>query len=171
MKRRGCEDRSRRVIDETFDLHSSEWLLLWGLRFWAACCRRDSCPWPLLGDVFRRNSAESAAVSLDALLHLTSLTSLRPLDVRCPACPRLSSDERSILSAVYSAQKGSKATAAKILRTWLPPSASRMALRMLVDLAGVLADAGHHLPDRAGSFTIDDSAPVAADRSHFPTVH
>ena len=171
MKVDGCDSQARQVADETFDLQSAEWLILWGLRFWAACCRKECSPWPLLGDVFRRNHVEDAALSLDALLRLTSLTSLRPLDVRCPACPRISPDEHRLLAAVSGAQRGRKARTGRILRTWLPPKASRMGLNMVDGLANILASAGHQLPDRQDASPTDHSPAGVLDGLEIPTVH
>ena len=171
MKVDGRDARTQQVVDETFDLQSAEWLILWGLRFWAACCRKECSPWPLLGDVFWRNHVEDAALSLDALLRLTSLTSLRPLDVRCPACPRISPDERRLLAAVSGSQRGRKASSSQILRTWLPPAASRMGLNMIEGLAKILADAGHRLPERRDVVAADHSLAGTPNRLEIPIVH
>ena len=99
----------------------------------------------MLNDLFGRNHVGAAAYSLNGLMQVTALTTKRSLDVRCPACTKMSDDERLMLRAVCTAQKGNTEAARGILRDWLPESAVRMASHMVFGLADILADAGYEL--------------------------
>ncbi len=131
--------------NEVAALEPASWLVLWGLRHWALCHRREQSAWPMLNELFGRNEVGAAAFSLNGFMQITALTTKRSLDVRCPGCPKMSEDERLMLRAVYTAQKGDIEAARGILRDWLPETAVRMASHMIFGLADVLADAGLQL--------------------------
>lgn len=135
--------------NEVAALDPASWLVLWGLRHWALCHRQEQSPWPMLNDLFGRNEVGAAAFSLNGLMQITALTTKRSLDVRCPACPKMSDDERLMLRAVCAAQNGDIGSARGILRDWLPETAVRMASHMIFGLADILAEAGFKLQPAA----------------------
>ena len=135
--------------NEVAALEPASWLVLWGLRHWALCHRQEQSAWPMLNDLFGRNQVGAAAYSLNGLMQITALTTKRSLEVRCPACRKLSDDERLMLRAVCVAQKGNIEAARGILRDWLPETAVRMASHMVFGLADILADAGYELRPHA----------------------
>lgn len=141
---------SQEIENEVAALEPASWLVLWGLRHWALCHRQEQSAWPMLNDLFGRNQVGAAAYSLNGLMQITALTTKRSLDVRCPACSKLSDDERLMLRAVCAAQRGDIEAARGILRDWLPETAVRMAFHMVFGLADILADAGFQLRPLAG---------------------
>lgn len=136
---------SQETENEVAALEPASWLVLWGLRHWALCHRREQSAWPMLNELFGRNEVGAAAYSLNGLMQVTAMTTKRSLDVRCPACSKLSDDERLMLRAVGAAQRGDIEAARGILRDWLPETAVRMASHMVFGLADILADAGFQL--------------------------
>ena len=153
------------------DLGQSERLVIWGLRYWVACyCKGDS-PWPLLSDVFRKNRAADAALSLDALLRLTSIAATRMLDIRCPACPGVSPDEIGFLEAVACAQMGDGLGAFRTLRSWLPAPASRLASEMVAGLACIFSDVGLLLPEPRRTRVLAEVAPGTESGGTVVTLH
>ena len=153
------------------DLGQAERLVLWGLRYWVACYRKGESPWPLLGDVFRQNRAADAALSLEALLKLTSIAATRMLDMRCPACPNVSPDEVGFIGAFACAQNGDRLGAFRILRSWLPVPASRLASEMVAGLARIFADAGLLLPEPGRTRGLAEIAPGRESGGMVVTLH
>ena len=171
MSEVGHSDVADRSALKTFDLGPAEWLVLWGLRYWVACYRDGAASWPLISDVFKQNQAGDAALSLDALLQLTSVATTRVLDVRCPACPGISPDEVMIIDAVGCAQAGDKLGAFRILRDWLPAAAARMALEMVAGLARVFSDAGLVVPEKDRVLAVTDPSPASGGEGRVVSLH
>ncbi|MCG8596722.1 MAG: hypothetical protein MI785_20475 [Kiloniellales bacterium] len=153
------------------DLGQSERLVLWGLRYWVACYCKGESPWPLLSDVFRKNRAADAALSLDALLQLTSIATTRMLDMRCPACPSVSPDEVGFIDAFACAQRGDRLGAFRLLRSWLPAPASRLASEMVAGLARIFSDAGLVLPEPGRTRVVAEVAPGTESGGTVVTLH
>ena len=153
------------------DLGQAERLVLWGLRYWVACYRKGESPWPLLSEVFRENRAADAALSLDSLMQLTSIAATRMLDMRCQACPGLSPDELGFIDAFACAQRGDGLGAFRILRSWLPVPASRLASEMVAGLARIFADAGLLLPEPGRARGLAEIAPGTESGGTVVTLH
>lgn len=93
-------DRSRPMppgADRFESLCDHERLLVWSVRYAAACRRAGRDPLPMLRDVFRRNRAEETAF---AVLRLVAVMAHRGCGIRCTACPTLSGHERSLVEAL-----------------------------------------------------------------------
>ena len=153
------------------DLGQAERLVVWGLRYWVACYCKGESSWPLLSDVFRENRAADAARSLDALLRLTSIAAIRRLDIRCPACPGVSPDEVGFIDAFACAQIGDGLGAFRILRSWLPVPASRLASEMVAGLARIFADAGLLLHEPGRTKVLAEVAPGTESGGTVVTLH
>src|SRR5262245_11054544 len=104
----------------TFDqLDLPEKLLIWGIRSWVACCKARICPMGPLRLVFSRYNVADAAASVDALLSITAQCAARGIEVHCPSCSQISSDEICVLRAVAAAQVHELDAAKMFLHSWL----------------------------------------------------
>jgi hypothetical protein len=131
--------------DPTRSIHAiepAERLVLWSLRYWMACKRQNKPSAALLYEVYANNRMAGAAEQLDALMTMISTATVKPLDIRCTACPMLSADERAVLDAVAAGGERRLTVAGASLEFWLPPAALRIALDMIERFALTLACPG-----------------------------
>lgn len=122
------------------DLAPGAALVLWGFRRRAALMLRDVPADGRYYDAFARNGVAAAAFTLDALTCVIGTAALRPVDVRCEACPEVSPDEAALLAACARAAEGDPSAGA--LEPLLPPAALRFARAHVRGIAAVLAAAG-----------------------------
>ncbi|MBN8875036.1 MAG: hypothetical protein J0H67_19540 [Rhodospirillales bacterium] len=128
---------------EAADLDRAECVLLIALRWWVAARREGEDPLPRLCQGLDTAGAHDAAFSVDALMSVVGRTARRPIAVHCPRCPRLSSDEVSLLHAASLAQEGQSARAERALRSaLLSAQGAEFALGPLEGLATLFAEAG-----------------------------
>ncbi len=134
---------------ETAPLSEPERLALAALRLWLAAIRREDDPIAVLEPLFAgADIRDCAAASTDALMHIIARTARESVDLRCPHCPHLSTDEALLLHALGAAQRGEDRTAeAALLRLLHAPGAS-FAMAPLSGLAHFLAEADLRLPRR-----------------------
>jgi hypothetical protein len=120
--------------DPTRSIHGiepTERLVLWSLRYWTACKRQNKPGAALLREVYANNGMAGAAKQLDALMTMVSTATVKPLDIRCTACPMLSADERAVLDAVAAGGERRLTAAGASLEFSLPPAVLRSALDMI----------------------------------------
>ncbi|MBN8901990.1 MAG: hypothetical protein BGO51_08930 [Rhodospirillales bacterium 69-11] len=146
---------------EAAALDRAECVLLVALRWWVAARRDGEDPLPRLCQGLGTAGAHDAAFSVDALMNVIGRTARRPIAVHCPRCPRLSSDEVSLLHAASLAQAGDAPCAERALRTaLLSAQGAEFALGPLEGLAILFAEAGLRLrrrrtPSEAGEGSVE----------------
>lgn len=131
-------DQSDPGID-TAELAPGAWLALWGLRYRADLLRARVPADNRFFDAFAANGVLTAARAIDALVVALGAAALRPLDVRCPACPSLSADEAMLLEACADGAHFGAAAARRLTVEFLPPAAARIAAQFAA-AAGVALD-------------------------------
>lgn len=145
---------------EIAQLRTPEKFLVTTLRLWAAPHREPGATHPDWCGGFRfARLPGSAAVAFDTLLRIVATSSMRPLDVRCPKCAHLGSDEGILLQMIGSLQRDRMDEAAGLLAEWVPPSACRIGLRHADDLAAAMQRHDLIIPHRP-------SAALAAAANH-----
>ena len=130
-------------------LDRAEGVVLTGMRKWVAELKRGADPMRRLRQDMAGLGAPDAALSLDQFLHIVARTARRPVDMRCPRCPRLSEDEQRLLHAAALAQAGESGRAERTLRCGLlSPPGAEFALGPLEGLGELLLGIGLALPRR-----------------------
>ncbi len=90
-----------------------------------------------------------AAFSVNRLMTIIACHVIRPMSIHCPGCQHLSNDEKRLLHAASLAQGGHGHLAETALRTaLLSAEGAEGALDPLLDLAGLLAEAGMFFRNR-----------------------
>ncbi len=135
--------------DLAADLDKGETILLLAIRWWGKSFREGEDPIPCLLQGLETAGTADAAFSIDGVMSIVARIARRPVDIRCPRCPRLSGDEKHLLRAVCLAQNGNRDMAEKALRTTLlSPQAAEFALGSLEGLAEIFAKAQLFLSPR-----------------------
>lgn len=124
----------------------SERFVLWNVRSWACCCRARRLPAEPVVSAFAGIGAPAAAAALDDAMTRLVLATSRPLAVHCPPHAGLSDDERRLLAAVAAAQRHDRDDLARLFAGILPPPASALVGRSLIDLGAAMAMVGILLP-------------------------
>lgn len=130
------------------DMPFAAQLVTWGMRSWVAACLRQA---PVSADVpaaFARAGAGEAWSGLDSVFGILAAVAVRPLDIRCIGCRRVSEDEIALLDLVAAVQQGDVTGVAERLAGLLPPAAARLALDGVEQWAHGLRAAGLHLAPR-----------------------
>jgi hypothetical protein len=154
--------------DLAADLDKGEALLLIAIRWWGESFREGEDPIPCLLQGLETAGTADAAFSIDGLMSIVARVARRPVDIRCPRCPRLSDDEKNLLRAAGLAQNGDRDMAEKILRTsLLSAQAAEFALGPLEGLGELFAKARLFLSRRR--FPGDDQAPDDSRESWSPS--
>jgi len=131
-------------------LDPAELVLLLGLRGWVGGLRRGTDPMPRLGESMAEAGAPGAAASLDMFMRIVARTARRPVELRCPSCPRLAQDEQHLLHAARLAQGREAWLAEEVLRDdLLSRTGAEFALGPLQGLAEFLLEAGLTLRPRS----------------------
>ncbi|NIA70846.1 hypothetical protein HBA54_19795 [Pelagibius litoralis] len=134
-------DDRRRPVTGRQGLTAAEQHLLTGLRLWVQAFKEDDEPLEAVRRHFGQQADVDPGLSLHAILRNTTLTALRPIDVRCRNCPGLSPDEARLLDCIAWLQRGAAEPATAALAAWLPPSALRLSLGAARSLAtGLMLD-------------------------------
>lgn len=123
-----------------------EQFLVWSIRAWVDGHKSGTGRSGLLRDGFSLAGAADGWLLVEELMSIVAVSARRPLDFRCLACKTLGVDEAPLLAAVASLQREVAAPAVATCEDWLPPSAARVALKLLGRLARELARAGLRLP-------------------------
>jgi hypothetical protein len=110
--------------DAATDLNKAERLLLTAVRWWVKDRRSGQDALTRLKDRMGRAEAKDAALSdaalsIDSLMTIVSRCMRRPIDMHCPACGKVSEDEKQLLAAAALAQAGQAQMATRVLRTTL----------------------------------------------------
>lgn len=132
-------------------LRTAELLAVATLRLWVAAHIDPEGGVPDWRDGLAAASLEAEpSLAFDDLLRLVAQEARRVLDVRCPRCQRLGSDEGRFLELVSLLQRGRPDQAMAILLDWLPPAVARFALLPAMVFAQALGDHGLVVPWRHG---------------------
>lgn len=129
-------------------LAPAERWLVGAIRYWVRQLQQNESTVPALERQFERIGQPDAAQALHAFMVVVATSANRTIDVRCPNCRRMSSDEAGMLAAVASLQRDGGDAAEGILGVWLPHAAARIGRTHLAVLASGLTAAGFVLPDR-----------------------
>ncbi len=127
-------------------LSFSEQFLVWSIRAWVEGHKAGTGRASLLREGFTLAGAADGWLLVEELMTIVAMSAKRPLDVRCLACRTLGADEAPLIAAIASLQHEVDATAIATCKDWLPPSAARIAIKLLGRLAGELGRAGLRLP-------------------------
>jgi hypothetical protein len=157
--------------DLAADLDKGETILLLAIRWWGESFREGEDPIPCLLEGLETAGTADAAFSIDGLMSIVARIARRPVDIRCPRCPRLSDDEKHLLRAASLAQNGDRDMTEKVLRTTLlSPQAAEFAFGPLEGLGEIFAQARLFLSRRRLSG--DDHAMDDSRESWSPsTIH
>jgi hypothetical protein len=147
----------------TIDLTADEGLVLQGVRIWVACAKEDRCGGPALSSHLCAHGAGSATPSLHGILYNSSVTAMRPIDVRCRRCPNLSPDEARMIHAIACGQRRLRVQAAKLLCSWMPAAAVRLTVDAVLGAGAELAAAHVLLPWRNWDFAELEQRSVRPD--------
>ena len=157
---------------QTADLGAAEAFAVTVLRLWAAPYRQPDMPHPDWRLGFAAAGAEDGSEPFDALFRIVVGRALRALDVRCPRCQHVGTDEVAFLRMVRLLQNHRWSMAETILADWLPAEALGPALAQATLFATAIAAAGLALPARedavaAGSNVIPfPQAAIASTAMH-----
>ena len=124
----------------------SERFMLWTFRSWACCCRARRLPAEPVVSAFANIGAPAAAVALDDAMTRLVLATTRPLKVHCPPHEGLSADEQRLVAAAAAAQRHDRDDLARLFADVLPPPASALVGRSLMELGAAIAMVGILLP-------------------------
>lgn len=128
--------------DSAADLDTAECVLLLGIRWWVESHREGDDPIPRLCEGLEMAGTPDAAFSIDGLMTTVARALFRPIDIRCPRCPRVSQDEKNLLRAAALAQAHASELAAKVLRnTLLSAQGAEFAIGPLEGLGELFAQA------------------------------
>lgn len=127
------------------DLPPPEHLLLEGIRRWAAAAAQGRAVMPELRPPFIAEDAAAAIAPLDTLLRLAA--GLRPLELGCPCCPRITASEATILLGCGLTQRGARREALAVFLRWLPPAAAYAAMPHAIHIGRGLRQGGLLLRD------------------------
>jgi hypothetical protein len=133
--------------------------------------REGEDPIPCLLQGLETAGTADAAFSTDGVMSIVARIARRPVDIRCPRCPRLPDDEKHLLRAASLAQNGDRDMTEKALRTTLlSPQAAEFAFGPLEGLGEIFAKARLFLSPRRLSG--DDQAMDDSRESWSPsTLH
>jgi hypothetical protein len=135
--------------DFTADLDKAESILLVAIRWWCVSFREDEDPVSRLAPDLETVGAADITFSINGLMSIVAYAVRRPVDIRCPGCPRLSDDEKHLLRAVSLTQAGDSDMAENVLRTTLlSAQGAELALGPLEGLSALFAKARLLLPRR-----------------------
>ena len=144
--------------DLAADLDTAERALLDAIRWWVESYREGDDPIPRLCQDLHAAGAPDAAFSIDGLMTVAAKTATHSVEIHCPHCPNLSSDEKHLLRAASLAQAAEGHLAEKALRTaLLSAQGAKFAISSLESLSQMFLQARLFLSRRR---------PPAEDRSY-----
>jgi len=149
------------------DLRTPELFVLHVMRLWHAHHDEPEPNRPTWQEGFTvAGIAEEGTAGFVSAMRIAMAASRRRLDIRCPRCPRLGSDEARFLQAIALTQHDRAGEAALVLADWLPPAALRAAMGPVVALASALSAKRLRVPLRHASVVMpgDLRIPVNAGR-------
>src|SRR4051794_17002802 len=124
------------------DLNTGECVALLAFRWWVAAFRRNEDPMPRLRVGLREAGAVDAAVSMNGLMVIVTLSGRRSMTIHQPRHPALAPDETHLLHAAAFSQRGDRSQAEKALRTaLLSAQEAELAMGPLEDIARLFAQA------------------------------
>lgn len=91
--------------------------------------------------VFDEAAVGAAFGAFDHFLRLVVTGARRQIEINCPSCRAVSSDEQTMLALVAALQAGDKMTGYILLGEWLHPAAVRLAYDPVQFVADVFDDA------------------------------
>ena len=82
------------------DLPFGEQLVLWGIRMWAKGLNEDTNISDILRQGFQLAGVQDAFGFIDSLMYVLATSGKGVIDVRCPGCSEISTDEHRLLGAI-----------------------------------------------------------------------
>ncbi|MDO9712507.1 hypothetical protein [Paracraurococcus lichenis] len=154
-------------------LDPAETLLLLGVRGWVRDVRRAVNPMLRLEESMARVGIPAAAASLDMFMRVIARTARRPVELGCPHCPRLTTDEQRLLHAARLAQGRDSWLAEEALQQGLLSNVgAEFALGPLQGLGEMFLTVGLHLSPRPLVDLMDiDSAGITPWLPPLPIRH
>lgn len=157
--------------DRVGQLRTAELFALAAARLWVADFLQQGEGTSLGGPCWRSGFVaadldDATVIAFDQFFQAFAAGATRQIEFRCPACARLSPDERRYLEALSLLQRDRRAAAEAILAGWLAPAARRVALTAAHAVAAAMADAGLTLPWRIAETALPHSHILYADQGH-----
>ena len=129
--------------DAFLELSFGEQILLWGIRIWVSSYRNDSNAQNLLRLAYTHAGAPNAHTELDTMMEMITAAGYGVMDVRCPSCIKISTDEMRLMAAIAAWQHGSGQYDGDIyLEYWAKPATLRILRPAARTLAKALKEGG-----------------------------
>lgn len=119
-----------------------ERVMLWAIRAWSAHHCDLTAIRLSLDSTFAAEGMRAAVPSFDRMMAALFSGLRRWPDVRCVRCPRLGSDEASLLTAFGHLQRGEEGAARRSLHDWVLRPAARTACVSGAEFIGLASAAG-----------------------------
>ena len=159
--------------DAFLELPFEEQILLWGIRVWVRNYRNDSNSQNLLHIAYSRAGVPSAHTGLDTMMEMITSNGYGVMEVRCPSCTKISSDEMRLMAAIAACQHGSSLNDGDIyLKCWAKPATLRILRPAAQLLAKALKDGG--LLIRPRPWSLSPPPPIKSNVSthlHSVAIH
>ena len=136
------------------NLDKAEVLLIGALRVWVAAFQQRRCGLPELRWLFNRHGLPGVGVIFHHLLLQTATGAYRTLDIGCPCCPKVQTDEERLLALMAALQRAEQEAAQVHLGSWMPPESLASCLKPAESLALMMQREGFLLPQRP-AFLLD----------------
>lgn len=151
------------LLPTTFQsLRFAEQFTIWSVRKWVEQMRAMPRNVSSIRQAFDESDVGAAFSAFDHFMRLVVSGARRQIEVNCPSCRVVSSDEEALLALVAALQAEDKITAYILLGEWLHPAAVRLAYDPVQFVADVFDDAGISLYAQIRH----ESRPIAGQRVH-----
>jgi hypothetical protein len=129
------------------ELPFGEQLMLWGMRLWMRGFRDGTPDQTILRTGFKLAGVPDAHPALDSLMTVITTAATETIDIRCPECRDISTDEHLLMDVIAGLQSpGSGGSTLFACR--LPPTARRAGMELAGLLAAVFSGAGLRIRPR-----------------------
>lgn len=136
---------------QTATMSLAEQLSLWGIRAWVGRRMQNQAPCAGFFRAFKLAGAPQAADHLADFMSLLSVTAQRCLEINCPKCPDVTTDEELLIAALTAAQCDGFGAASSLLGKLIVPPAIHGSLLELRRFGRAMSEAGlHFLSDGQG---------------------
>ena len=155
------------------DLPFGEQLVLWGLRMWVKAFNEDTNISDVMREGFRLAGVQEAFCFLDSIMYVFATSGRGALDIRCPGCSEISTDEHRIMGAIAIYQcEANLGDSDPYLRFWLPPAALRIVREPTMQLANTLKKGRLVLRPRPWILNVSaDKLEAPLNFAESPTIH
>ena len=122
------------------ELPFGEQLMLWAMRLWMRDLRDGMPDQTILRTGFKLAGVPTAHAALDGLMTILT-TATGAIDIRCPQCPDISTDEHQLMDVLAGLQSPGRG-GSTLFACRLPLAARRTGMELAGHLAAVFSGAG-----------------------------